>query len=124
MDGIRAYWNGQRLLSRHGKEINVPEEFLQGLPSNMALDGELWMGSGTLEKLMSILNSTEGDWSKIKYYVFDLPHSKGEHEGRMNQLKQLHFPQQVTMCKEKHLFCRLVLCHIQFARGITICWPS
>src|SRR4051812_5175371 len=83
MDGIRAYWDGSKLLSRHGKEIVVPEEFLHGLPSDVTLDGELWMGRGTFEKLISTLNSNQqGDWSNIKYCVFDLPHSKSIHEKR------------------------------------------
>src|SRR5689334_2941499 len=96
MDGIRAYWYGFRLLSRHGKEIEAPKEFLHGFPSNIALDGELWMGRGTYEKLISSLNSEEGDWRNIKYCIFDLPHSKSIHEKRMEQLNQIHFPQQVT----------------------------
>src|SRR5256885_3518771 len=124
MDGVRAYWDGCRLLSRHGKEIEVPEEFLHGLPSDMTLDGELWMGRGTFEKLMSTLNSNQGDWSNIQYCVFDLPHSRSIHEKRMEQLNQIHFPQQVTTDNIIHLTfsTRCVLYPIQFAEEMSIFW--
>src|SRR5690349_3348870 len=95
MDGIRAYWDGQKLLSRHGKEIEVPKEFVLGLPCDITLDGELWIGRSTFEKLISVLNSKSGDWSDIKYHVFDVPNSRKLHEERMEQIKQIHFPQKV-----------------------------
>src|SRR5438552_1193998 len=85
MDGVRAYWDGKRLLSRWGKEFEVPKEFLYGLPCDITLDGELWMGRGTYEQLMSVLNVGEGDWSSIKYCVFDLPHSQRPHYERVKQ---------------------------------------
>src|SRR4051794_10572043 len=72
MDGVRAYWDGKQLLSRQGSPIEAPEEFLRGLPCDTALDGELWMGRQTFEQLMSILKSTQGDWGRIQYCVFDL----------------------------------------------------
>src|SRR4051812_15121202 len=89
MDGIRAYWDGQKLLSRQGKEIAAPREILLGLPKGIALDGELWMGRGTFEKLMTWFNSKQQDWSEIQYYVFDLPSSNRVYAERMEQLKQI-----------------------------------
>lgn len=99
MDGIRAYWDGQRLLSRYGKEFEIPKDFLHNLPCDVALDGELWMGRGKFEQLTSIIKSTEEDWSEIKYYVFDMPHSNATHEERMKQLQHIHLPQQVSTYK-------------------------
>ena len=40
-DGIRAWWSGNKLYSRNGKQINLPEFFQRRLPP-FALDGELW----------------------------------------------------------------------------------
>src|SRR5689334_13871413 len=76
LDGVRAYWDGKKMFSRHGKEINCLDEFLDGLPKGTPLDGELWMGRGTVEKLIGTLNSpSQRDWKLIKYMVFDLPKS-------------------------------------------------
>ena len=58
MDGIRAYWNGEKLISKQDKEISCPNWFIEGFPKEMKLDGELWMGRGNLENIMSVLNSS------------------------------------------------------------------
>src|SRR5690348_4791102 len=80
LDGFRAYWNGKKLLSRSGKDIATPSWFTSTLPSNKSLDGELWMGRDTYEKLRAILNSAvsmeDERWQQVKYMVFDLPGSK------------------------------------------------
>jgi DNA ligase-1 len=39
-DGVRAYWNGQKLLLSNGKEVSAPLEFLNHLPK-VPLDGVL-----------------------------------------------------------------------------------
>ena len=100
MDGVRAYWNGQKLLSRHGKEIDCPKWFTDGLPPGVGLDGELWMGRGSYDKLMSILNSLSQDWSSIQYYVFDCPSHLAPYKERMHHLKQLRLPAQVLQMME------------------------
>src|SRR5688572_11267334 len=43
LDGVRAYWDGRRFLSRLGNSYNAPEWFTKGLPET-PLDGELWVG--------------------------------------------------------------------------------
>ena len=96
MDGIRAYWDGQRLSSRKGLVIQVPPNFTLGFPS-IPLDGELWLGRGTLEKMFAIQNATDGDWSEVKYVLFDLPSSKDPFEIRMDQLKRLNLPSHVSI---------------------------
>ena len=45
LDGIRAYWNGTRLLTRKGLPLRPPPWFTAGFPS-FELDGELWSGRG------------------------------------------------------------------------------
>jgi DNA ligase-1 len=94
MDGVRAYWNGRKLISRHGKEYICPAWFVEGLPQELSLDGELWLGRGAWEALMAILNvdSQVSNWKAIKYKVFDLPGSKDPYETRCDHLRQLTLP--------------------------------
>ncbi len=43
-DGIRAMWNAEKkkFFSRNGNELRVPQEFVDRMPSDISLDGELW----------------------------------------------------------------------------------
>ena len=51
LDGVRARWDGQTLWFRSGHPVAAPDWFLAGLPRGVAIDGELWMGRGTFERL-------------------------------------------------------------------------
>ena len=76
MDGVRAFWNGKKLISRNSKEICCPAWFTQEFPEDVKLDGELWLGRQTFPTLMGVLNTSWEDnslWKTIKYVVFDLP---------------------------------------------------
>ena len=44
-DGLRAYWDGTKFLSRQGNQFCAPSFFLKDLPADHTLDGEVWMGS-------------------------------------------------------------------------------
>lgn len=91
MDGVRGYWNGQRLLSKKGIELaNCPKWFTAQLPSTTSLDGELWMGrDNTHSHVTSLLNSKNGDWNQIRYHIFDVPSFGGTYEERMKELESL-----------------------------------
>ena len=65
-DGVRAIWNGERLLSRNGKDLGAPEWFTAGLPKNIRLDGELWMGRGTFDQLVSAIQRKDSDWQGVR----------------------------------------------------------
>ena len=52
-DGMRALWDGEKLMSRNNKPINAPEWFLDFLPSGVALDGELFTKREDFQKLIS-----------------------------------------------------------------------
>ena len=98
MDGVRAYWEGTKMVSRHGKKVNLPQTYTSALPHKTQLDGELWMGRGTFEVLLGILkskNEEESKWKQIGYYVFDLPSSVAPYEQRLVELNQLKLPPQV-----------------------------
>lgn len=108
MDGVRAYWDGSKLWSRHGKEIVTPTSFVKELP-DVELDGELWMGRGTYEKIVVATKSRENEdiWKEVRYYVFDLPGSRAHFEDRMDSLNKLQFPPHVhkvehTRCNGRH----------------------
>jgi len=91
MDGIRAYWTSSELLSRQGRSIPTPQWFIRDLPK-IQLDGELWMGRGTFEQLLTVINGQDiisSHWKNIGYYLFDLPSSNAPYEQRLNQLEQL-----------------------------------
>src|SRR5687767_11508033 len=90
LDGWRAYWDGGRLLSRQGYVITCPKWFTSTLPNHITLDGELWMGQGTTHvNVTTVLNSKNGDWSQMRYYVFDIPSSPGTYEDRMKEMVSL-----------------------------------
>jgi DNA ligase-1 len=95
MDGVRAYWDGKSLYSRKGKPILAPSSFTDALPKEFALDGELWLGRDSYEKLVAVQNSSDSDWSKVKYFIFDLPNVEGRFEVRIETLKQIELPLQV-----------------------------
>lgn len=89
MDGVRAYWNGNKLISRHGKEIPCPNWFIEGFPSDIRLDGELWLGRERYEDLMVALKNDEEVWKSSRYIIFDVPSSKQPYEDRMNELRKI-----------------------------------
>jgi DNA ligase-1 len=88
-DGLRAWWDGQKLWSRKGNLIHAPDYFLAELPRDIALDGELWIGHGKFEETMSIVRSERPDarWNRVRYMVFDAPQAKGIFEQRMQFLR-------------------------------------
>ncbi|NDW21811.1 DNA ligase [Alteromonas hispanica] len=90
LDGIRARWTGEELLTRTGHPISAPEWFTQSWPRKM-LDGELWLGRGKFEETASIVLSDTPDerWRTITFMVFDMPHSKQTFEKRVDEIKRI-----------------------------------
>lgn len=75
LDGVRAFWDGQRLRFRSGRPISAPDWFTASLPKT-ALDGELWLGRGRFDELSGIVRHSvpvEADWHAVRYMIFDLP---------------------------------------------------
>lgn len=91
LDGVRAYWDGQKLISKQGNTYIAPAWFTKDFP-NQALDGELWLGRGLFQSLLSIVSKNHPDdeeWSKVHYAVFDLPNNKLPFAKRLKILHQL-----------------------------------
>lgn len=93
LDGWRAYRTADgKLLTREGNEVNAPDWWLAGLPAGVELDGELWLGRGTISALKSILGKNEAsdeDWMKVQFAVFDVPSHPGTFEERQAHLTSL-----------------------------------
>lgn len=91
LDGVRAYWDGRRLITRGGQPIAAPDWFTSGFPT-IPLDGELWMGRGTFETLSGTVRRLEPDhdvWRAVSYRVFDLPAMDAPFGERLQALERL-----------------------------------
>lgn len=83
MDGVRGYWDGERLLSRDLKPIHAPEWWLRELPRGVALDGELWCGRGRFGEIMGAGKSAaHAAWREMMLMAFDVPGHTGAYEER------------------------------------------
>ncbi len=92
LDGIRAFWSSKHrgLYTRNGKSINAPKWFIEKFPQSIDMDGELWIGRGSLNfnKVSGIARKhvpLDSDWQHVKYLVFDIPDSMTEYEERVNK---------------------------------------
>ena len=113
MDGVRAYWDGQKLISRGGVELSPPAWFTEGFPP-FAVDGELWSKRGDFENIISIVKKKEphDGWKNIAFYAFDVPSENGgliqrlvklEYYLKLNQADYLKVAKQITCKNEEHL---------------------
>lgn len=102
-DGVRAYWNGQQLISRQGKVIHAPAWFILALPT-FQLDGELWLGRNTFDQLSGIVRkkiAIDEEWRQVRYMVFDLPGSTEIFTQRLLQLQAYQeFPSWVIIAPQ------------------------
>ncbi len=75
LDGIRAIWTGQELLTRKGNHIHAPKWFTKMLP-DFAVEGELWCGRGLFNVVQrTVLDHIpdEKAWAKVRFMLFDVP---------------------------------------------------
>ncbi|WP_185962673.1 DNA ligase [Thalassomonas sp. M1454] len=110
LDGVRAYWDGNKLLSRNGLLISVPAWFIKGFP-NFPLDGELWIGRGEFEQTVSIVSQLSSSptndirWQKMRFMIFDLPEYNGDFTARVKAMKdlvrQVHSPYLQMIAQQK-----------------------
>ncbi|MBM9604379.1 DNA ligase [Desulfopila inferna] len=89
LDGVRGYWDGERLWSKNGKVFNPPAAFIRDLP-DFALEGELWGGRGTFEKTISIVLKDEAHdgWLQLKFGIFDVPEASGGFMRRLEKARE------------------------------------
>ena len=88
LDGVRAYWDGENLLSRQGKKLNAPQSFTKNFPK-FALDGELYAKELKFEEIQATVMDKLPDekaWGRLKFHVFDVPEASG---GLLDRLEVL-----------------------------------
>jgi len=94
LDGVRARWTGQALLTRSGHPVSAPQALIRALPP-VPLDGELWLGRGRFAELGALVrsgNSQDPKWQQVSFQVFDLPAHPGTFDERHQRLQQLLSP--------------------------------
>ena len=109
-DGIRALWDGEKIVSRGSGIGNpkvytyVPPWFISILPPGIALDGEIWIGRGMFQSTGKLSNIKPGssyslkeiddiwsgkDGNPVIFKVFDVPSHEGPFEKRMAFLQNV-----------------------------------
>lgn len=91
LDGVRALWDGRRLVFRSGLPIVAPQWFVSRLPAQ-PLDGELWLGRGRFEEGAGTVRhavALDAPWRALRYMVFDLPGAEGAFAQRAARLAEL-----------------------------------
>lgn len=89
-DGVRGYWDGERLLTRGGNVVDMPAWFTRDWPET-AMDGELWAGYGRFSRVSVIARTAAADdpaWREISYHVFDLPEHGGRFDARVSAIRE------------------------------------
>jgi len=74
-DGITVNWDRTYLIGKDGNEIDVPQQFLDKLPKEYQLKGELYVCDADYEDTVSIIESS--DWDRVKFVIHnstDLQH--------------------------------------------------
>jgi DNA ligase-1 len=89
LDGVRAYWDGARFVSRLGNEYHAPDWFIASLP-RVPLDGELWAGRKKFQRAVSIARRQDRSdaWRELTYVVFDAPAVDAPFEQRLELVQQ------------------------------------
>ena len=91
LDGVRGRWDGRRLWTRGGHEIDAPGWFTAGWP-RVPMDGELWMGRGRFDEVSGVVRARDADdtdWRRVKFMVFDLPAHGGPFQARVLHMRSL-----------------------------------
>ena len=113
LDGIRGYWDGEKLHTRRGNKIFAPNWFLENLPP-FELDGELWTKRSDFETIQNIVmdKTPSKDWQKITYNIFEVPNAKGNFLKRLNKarswfekypINHVKIVNQIKINNKKHL---------------------
>ncbi|CEL62034.1 DNA ligase (ATP) [Rhizoctonia solani AG-1 IB] len=128
-----VYYDGKKMWSRLGNPFTPPKEFLDRLPKDVTLDGELFGGRGKFQDTVSVVKTINSPhWQNITFQIFDIP-SRGSEpfEERIAYLKK-HFqniPQvnvvEQTMCKSKdHLLETLKDVEREGGEGVMLRQPG
>ena len=88
LDGVRAYWDGKRFLSRQGNEFLAPAWFTERLP-DFPLDGELFGGRQKFQRTVSVVRRQDRseDWKELAFVIFDAPGLEAPFEERLERVR-------------------------------------
>ncbi|KAB5590871.1 ATP-dependent DNA ligase [Ceratobasidium theobromae] len=150
LDGVRVFYDGEKMWSRLGNPFTPPKEFLDRLPKKVTLDGEvrkyapygqarstdlvqLFGGRGKFQDTVSIVKTINSPhWKNITFQIFDIP-SRGSEpfEERVAWLKKnlKDIPQvnvvEQTMCQSRdHLLETLKDVERQGGEGMMLRQPG
>ncbi len=90
-DGVRGFWDGEKLLTRGGQTVNTPAWFTAHWPKT-PMDGELWAGRGQFGQAVSTVRQQTPDdaaWRGMRFMVFDLPAEPGPFTERLATLNSV-----------------------------------
>ncbi len=124
LDGVRAYWDGEKLLSRSGKVFSVPKFFIKDFPRHK-LDGELWTKREDFSNIVSIVNKKKvhKGWTELTYNIFEVPDASGDLLERLQHVKETPYIKvikQVKVKDEEHLKFFLKFLENKGAEGIVV----
>jgi DNA ligase 1 len=108
LDGVRAYWDGQSLISRLGNRFHAPDWFLEGLPA-MPLDGELWIGRKAFQRTVGIVRRQDKTelWKQVRYVAFDAPGLDEAFEDRLAAIRaQIERHRPPYLSSHEHAVCK------------------
>jgi len=97
LDGVRAYWDGEKFISRLGNEYHAPAWFKAAMPQGVKLDGELFMGRKRFQETVSTVRKLvpdDNEWKGIMYMVFDVLDNPDTFEARVTYINKLRNPPQ------------------------------
>lgn len=128
LDGIRAFWDGEKLISRGGKTLTPPAWFTRHFPP-FPIDGELWTKRSDFETISSIVNSRQANerWQQISYQIFDVPNQPGGLLKRLHVLERylqhhptpyIHILKQTAINNRQHLLDFLDTVTQQYGEGV------
>jgi DNA ligase-1 len=107
LDGVRAFWDGEKLISRGGNTFNAPKFFIKDFPKHK-LDGELWNKRDNFSNIVSIVkkSSPHNGWKNLTYNVFEVPNTDGNLTTRLSKVKTTKYLKlipQIKIKNQKHL---------------------
>lgn len=133
LDGVRGYWDGEKLLTRQNQQLNPPDYFIKDFPP-FAIDGEIFSHRNEFERISSIVRSKEDKgWHQLKLHVFDVPNAKGNLFERLavleNYLQQqpsdyIAIIPQIPIKNQQHIQDFLANVEAQKGEGIVLRNPN
>ncbi|KAJ7100628.1 DNA ligase/mRNA capping enzyme [Mycena belliarum] len=101
LDGVRTFYDGKGMVSRLGNPFTPPKWFLDKLPKDVTLDGELFAGRGQFQDTVSIVKTVNSPhWKEITFQIFDIPSENTVFEDRIATLVKLFGPGGKYECPE------------------------